>query len=47
MTVTQQLGGEIARDWQPDGLCIRLSVDRTRLTGAPLAGEHAGFHDQA
>jgi len=47
MTVTQQLGGEIARDWQPDGLCIRLSVDRARLTGAPLAGGHAGFHDQA
>jgi PAS domain S-box-containing protein len=35
MTVTQQLGGEISRDWLPDGLCIRLSVDRARLTGAP------------
>jgi len=34
MTVTQQLGGEIARDWLADGLCIRLSVDRARLTGA-------------
>ena len=33
MTVTGQLGGEIARDWQPDGLCIRLYVDRARLTG--------------
>ena len=33
MTVTGQLGGEISRDWQSDGLCIRLSVDRARLTG--------------
>ena len=31
MTVTGQLGGEIARDWQADGLSIRLSVDRARL----------------
>lgn len=35
MTVTGQLGGEIERDWKPDGLCIRLSIDRARLTGAP------------
>jgi two-component sensor histidine kinase len=47
MTVTQQLGGEITRDWQPDGLCIRLSVDRARLTGTPSARGHAGFHDRA
>jgi PAS domain S-box-containing protein len=33
MTVTGQLGGEIVRDWQPDGLCIRLSVSRARLSG--------------
>jgi PAS domain S-box-containing protein len=33
MTVTGQLGGEIARDWQPDGLYIQLSVDRARLAG--------------
>ncbi len=33
MTVTGQLGGEIARDWQSDGLYIQLSVDRTRLAG--------------
>jgi PAS domain S-box-containing protein len=35
MTVTGQLGGNIERDWQPDGLCIRLSIDRARLMGAP------------
>ena len=34
MTVTGQLGGNIDRDWQPDGLCIRLSIDRARLRGA-------------
>jgi PAS domain S-box-containing protein len=32
MTVTGQLGGQIARDWQPDGLSIQLSVDRARLS---------------
>jgi len=47
MTVTQQLGGEITRDWQPDGLCIRLSVDRARLVGGPPPKGHAGFHDRA
>jgi PAS domain S-box-containing protein len=31
MTVSSQLGGEIERDWQPEGLCIRLSVNRSRL----------------
>ena len=35
MTVTGQLGGNIERDWQPDGLCITLSVDRARLVEAP------------
>jgi two-component sensor histidine kinase len=35
MTVTGQLGGNIDRDWQPDGLCIKLSIDRARLRGAP------------
>jgi hypothetical protein len=38
MTVKGQLGGEIVRDWQADGLCIRLSVDRARLTGSHHAG---------
>ncbi|HWX90350.1 MAG TPA: sensor histidine kinase, partial [Rhizomicrobium sp.] len=49
MTVTQQLGGEITRDWQPDGLCIRLSADRARLVGAPPAETpaHTGFHERA
>jgi two-component sensor histidine kinase len=27
------LNGEISRDWQPEGLVIRLSVPRARLTG--------------
>ena len=35
MTVTGQLGGNIDRDWQPDGLCIRLSVDRARIIETP------------
>jgi two-component sensor histidine kinase len=32
MTVAGQLNGEIARDWQPDGLYIQLTVDRARLS---------------
>jgi PAS domain S-box-containing protein len=32
-TVNGQLGGEIARDWSQDGLTIRLSLLRERLTG--------------
>ena len=32
-TVTGQLGGEISRDWKPEGLVIRLSVPRERLIG--------------
>ncbi|MFY9624749.1 MAG: PAS domain S-box protein [Rhodoplanes sp.] len=32
-TVKGQLGGEIARDWTADGLTIRLSLLRERLTG--------------
>jgi two-component sensor histidine kinase len=35
MTVTSQLGGDIERDWQPEGLCIRLTIDRARLSGKP------------
>ena len=31
-TVTGQLGGEISQDWKPEGLVIRLSVPRERLT---------------
>ena len=34
MTVTGQFDGTIERDWQPDGLCISLSLDRARLTQA-------------
>ena len=33
-TVKAQLGGEIARDWNPDGLTIRLSVAKDRITGS-------------
>ncbi len=32
LTVTSQLGGELSRDWRPEGLAIRLSVLRDRLT---------------
>jgi PAS domain S-box-containing protein len=32
-TVTGQLGGEISRDWRPEGLVIRLCLPRERLTG--------------
>ena len=32
-TAAGQLGGEISRDWKPEGLVIRLSVPRERLTG--------------
>lgn len=35
LTVTNQLGGEIVRDWRPEGLTIRLSAPRDRLAGAP------------
>ena len=32
-TVTGQLGGDISREWKPEGLVIRLSVPRQSLTG--------------
>ena len=31
IAVANQLSGEIARDWKPEGLSIRLSVPRSRL----------------
>lgn len=31
-TVRDQLGGEISRDWKPEGLAIRLSVAKDRIT---------------
>ena len=31
IAVANQLGGQIARDWKPEGLAIRLSVPRSRL----------------
>jgi two-component sensor histidine kinase len=31
-TVAGDLGGEISQDWKPEGLVIRLSVPRERLT---------------
>jgi len=33
-TVTGQLGGDVSREWKPEGLVIRLSVPRERLTGS-------------
>jgi PAS domain S-box-containing protein len=33
-TVRSQLGGEIVRDWKPEGLSIRLAVSRDRLGGS-------------
>jgi len=33
VTVGGQLGGELSRDWRPEGLAIRMSVIRDRLTG--------------
>lgn len=32
-TVKGQLGGEIAREWQPEGLTIRLTVTKARAVG--------------
>jgi two-component sensor histidine kinase len=32
-TVAGRLGGELRRDWNPDGLTIHLSVSRERLAG--------------
>ncbi len=32
IAVSNQLGGELVRDWRPEGLAIRLSVPRSRLT---------------
>jgi PAS domain S-box-containing protein len=32
-TVSGQLGGKISQDWRPEGLVIRLSLPRERLTG--------------
>ena len=31
IAVSDQLGGEIVRDWRPEGLAIRMSVPRSRL----------------
>ena len=33
LAVTGQLGGEIQREWRPEGLAIRLAAPRSRLTG--------------
>jgi PAS domain S-box-containing protein len=33
IAVANQLGGEITRDWRPEGLAIRVSVPRERLAG--------------
>jgi two-component sensor histidine kinase len=31
IAVSDQLGGEIIRDWRPEGLAIRLVIPRARL----------------
>jgi hypothetical protein len=31
IAVSDQLGGEITRDWRPGGLAIRMFVPRSRL----------------
>jgi PAS domain S-box-containing protein len=33
IAVANQLGGEIKRDWKPEGLVIRLAVPKSRLAG--------------
>jgi two-component sensor histidine kinase len=33
IAVTNQLGGDIVRQWNPEGLTIRLSAPAARLTG--------------
>ena len=40
IAISGELGGEIGRDWRPEGLAIRLSVPRSRL--AVQAGRDAG-----
>lgn len=35
LTVTNQLGGELSRDWRPEGLVIQLSVRRDRIAPGP------------
>jgi hypothetical protein len=42
ISVSDQLGGEIARDWRPEGLAIRLSVPRQRLEAWASADITAG-----
>ena len=36
-TARSQLGGDISRDWRPDGLTVHLTVPLERLT--PPAGQ--------
>src|SRR5690606_34490315 len=33
-SAVRQLGGEISREWRPEGLWIRISIPRERLSGA-------------
>jgi PAS domain S-box-containing protein len=32
-TITGHLGGELSQDWKPEGLVVRVSIPRARLTG--------------
>jgi two-component sensor histidine kinase len=33
MTIRNQFGGDLLRDWRPEGLTVRLSILRDRLLG--------------
>ena len=39
-TVKSNFGGELSRDWRPEGLVIRLSVRRDRLSKQPCRSEN-------
>ena len=39
-TVKSNFGGEVSRDWRPEGLVIRLSVRRDRLSKQPCRSEN-------
>jgi len=40
LTMTRQLGGELSKDWRPEGLAIRLSMRRDRIKSQAIVGEN-------
>lgn len=40
LTMTRQLGGELSKDWRPEGLAIRLSLRRDRIKSQEIAREN-------